>query len=433
MKRKIKAKPSDQVKINCKFDGKHILIESNEHESKMVVMGLEVTVDLGVGYGNIDKVRVSEGYGIQYSEEGIKKLQRLSGTSSRGSQHISELRYRTDRPVTPILEQVPRNRPDTPLTPGGAHVSELHYRHGAISPSLHKTEIAYNIGKYDENQNVFMNISSAPSPSANRPHSGSWGPEPFWAAPHDAEKAKQREIEAKLKTPPPSARVGSPLDNKLAQMAEPSRPDGKGGYSSDRYSSDFDEYKRQEQMDKKVSLLSRRGYNGDLTFDFESDPLLSTRVVKKRRNKAVDRSDSPKRLSDPKAYQEWEDEIARKLNELGHRSTEEEERNRPRTRAEKLSRDTGRMLELMGSEIGGKVKTMRERTDEMMTQRKDELTVDYSAEVEEDDKTDKENINRASNHVMRKLREYKNQSMTIDPNVIPFIPVDVLYPHNFFS
>ena len=99
MKRKIKAKRADQVKINCKFDGKHILIEANEYESKMVVMGPEVTVDLGVGYGNIDKVRVSEGYGIQYSEEGIEKLKRLSKTSSRGSQHISELRYQTDRPV----------------------------------------------------------------------------------------------------------------------------------------------------------------------------------------------------------------------------------------------------------------------------------------------------------------------------------------------
>ena len=401
MKRKIVRNQSDQVKINCKFDDKRILIESNDRKSKMVTMGPEVTVDLGVGYGNIDKVQVTEGYGIQYSEDGVKKLKRVN---KRGSQHISEVRYHTDRPPTPILEQLPRSRPGTPLTPGSAHVSELHYRHGAVSPSVHKTEIAYNVGKYDENQNVFMNISSAPSPPSNRPYSGSWGPEPFWAAPHDAEKAKLREKEAKLKTPPPNARVASPLDNKLVQMAEPTRPGVKDAYS-DGYSSDFDEYKRQEMEDKKISLLSRRGYDGDLSFDFESDPLLSTRVIKCRKNKSVDRSDEPKRLSDPNGRQEWEDEIARKLEELGQRSAEEEERSRPRSRAEELSRDSGRMLELMGSQIGGKVKTVRERTDQMMTQREDELAVDYSAEVEEDDRTDAENINKASNIVMRNLRE----------------------------
>ena len=409
MKRKIVRNPSDQVKINCKFDDKRIFVESNDRKSKMVIMGPEVTVDLGVGYGNIDKVQVTEGYGIQYSEDGVKKLKKVN---KRGSQHISEVRYRTDRPPTPILEQLPRSRPGTPLTPGSAHVSELHYRHGAVSPSVHKTEIEYNVGKYDENQNVFMNISSAPSPPPNRPYSGSWGPEPFWAAPHDAEKAKLREKEAKLKTPPPNARVASPLDNKLVQMAEPSRPSGKDAYN-DRYSSNFDEYKRQEMEDKKVSLLSRRGYDGDLSFDFESDPLLSTRVIKRRKNKPVDRSDSPKRLSDPSARQEWEDEIARKLEELGHRSAEEEERSRPRSRAEQLSRDSGRMLEMMGSEIGGKVKTVRERTDQMMTQREDELAVDYSAEVEEDDRTDAENINKASNMVMRRLREYTKSGMNV--------------------
>ena len=68
---------------------------------------------------------------------------------------------------------------------------------------------------------------------------------------------------------------------------------------------------------------------------------------------------------------------------------------------------------MMGSEIGGKVKTVRERTDQMMTQREDELAVDYSAEVEEDDRTDAENINKASNVVMRKLREYTKSGMNV--------------------
>ena len=68
---------------------------------------------------------------------------------------------------------------------------------------------------------------------------------------------------------------------------------------------------------------------------------------------------------------------------------------------------------MMGSEIGGKVKTVRERTDQMMTQREDELAVDYSAEVEEDDRTDAENINKASNMVMRRLREYTKSGMNV--------------------
>ena len=384
----------------------------------MVNMGPEVTVELGPGYGNIDKVRVSEGYGIQYSEDAVK---RRSKTGIQPGSHVSEVRYQTDsKPGTPVFEQLPRAGAETPISPGSAHVSELHYRHGAVSPSIHKTELAYNVGKFDENQNVFMNISSAPSPTPlqqqqqqqqQRPHSGSWGHEPFWAAPHDADKAKQLERDAKLKTPPPGPRIPSPMDSKLVQMAEPARPKPRGGrvgYGEDfGYSSDFDEYRRQEALEKKASLLSRRGYNGDLGFDFDADPLLSTRVIKRRKKKNLD-DEAPKRLSDPAAYREWEDEIARKLDELGQRAEEDSEREKRRTRAEKLSHDTERMLELMGDDIGGKVKTLRSRTDELLTQRQDDdLRVDLAAHVEDDDRTDAENINKASRTVMKELREYR--------------------------
>lgn len=379
-------------------------------------------MDLGAGYGNIDRVRVSEGYGITYSDEGVEKLKRLSSSSPGGgaAAHVSELRYQTDRrPDTPVLQELPMDGSDLPipLTPGSAHVSELHYRDGAVSPSVHKTVIAYNVGKFDENQNVFMNISSAPSPPPKRPHSGSWGHEPFWAAPHDTDKAKQLEKEAKLKTPPPGTieRIASPMDSKLVQMAEPSRPAagaagrGAGSHRDEYsgYSSDFDVYKQHEAAEKRASLRAGRGFDdSDLYFDFDSDPLLSTRVVKRRRKKQIDPDEAPKRLSDPNAYKEWEDDIAVKLDELGQRATERDEREQRRSRAERLARDTDRMLELMGDDIGGKVKTLRSRTDDLLSERHDdELHVDYEMDVEATDKTDAENINRASETVMKKLRE----------------------------
>ena len=66
-----------------------------------------------------------------------------------------------------------------------------------------------------------------------------------------------------------------------------------------------------------------------------------------------------------------------------------------------------------------------------MTQREDELAVDYSAEVEEDDRTDAENINKASNMVMRKLREYTKSGMNVREIVLK-VSSWLLYPPSLF-
>ena len=362
----------------------------------MVVMGPEVTVDLGLGEGGrsrfIDRVCLTEGSQIQYTDSLERK---------KFGRNVSEVRYDMEghwlnapKDQTGVEESSWMPRPQTP-TSAGLHRSELHYRHRPISPALHRSEIQYNIiDQMDETQHVSMRVK----PIQDEPPIRDSYPEKFWTGPQDVQRAKELEKQAKL-TPTMARKFqnspsGHLADDKLAQLVGPAKPRESG------YSSDFEVYKQQELRQKKASLLSRRGYDGDLSFDFDSDPLMSTRKPR-RTGGSLERSDSLKRRSDPSLQRQWEEDIALKLDELGQRY----EATQPKSRADEMSRETSRILETMGGEISSKIRSMNQKADEIAATKADEFAVNFHVDLDEDDITQRVNINRASKKVMNALCE----------------------------